>query len=161
MSTHEEDLELVDTLARIMESRGLEALDVRFDRGKDNRVSVRLSRTTGTKGAARPAVSRTEPDEGIKEQDPASTPEPTSVATDETGIVKSEMVGIAYLKSSPEASEPFVKIGSTVNEGDTLLIIEAMKTMNHILAPHSGTVMKIFVSDQEPVQYGTALMLID
>ena len=73
--------------------------------------------------------------------------------------MNSPVVGTVYLQADP-GSPPFVKIGDTVNEGDTLLIVEAMKTMNHIPAPHAGTVKRILVSDGDPVEFGAPLMII-
>jgi acetyl-CoA carboxylase biotin carboxyl carrier protein len=82
--------------------------------------------------------------------DPASHP----------GVVASPMVGTAYLSPEPGAM-PFVDIGSKVKAGDTLMIIEAMKTMNQIPAPRSGTVVQILVEDGHPVEYGEPLMIIE
>lgn len=82
------------------------------------------------------------------------------IKTETKGLVASEMVGTAYLKPSPEAKTPFVQVGQSVKEGETILIIEAMKTMNFIAAPQSGTIRKIMVHDGEPVQYGSELMVI-
>ncbi len=74
--------------------------------------------------------------------------------------VPSPMVGTAYL--SPEPGAPaFVKVGDSVSEGQTLLIVEAMKTMNHIPAPKSGTVKRILVEDKAAVEYGSPLMIIE
>ena len=70
------------------------------------------------------------------------------------------MVGTAYLAAEPGATS-FVTVGDEVAEGDTLLIVEAMKVMNPILAPHGGTVTQILVSDGRPVEYGQVLMVID
>jgi acetyl-CoA carboxylase biotin carboxyl carrier protein len=70
------------------------------------------------------------------------------------------MVGTAYLSSEP-GSEPFVKVGDTVSEGQTVLIIEAMKTMNQIPAPRSGTVTKILIEDGQPVEFGEPLIIIE
>ena len=70
------------------------------------------------------------------------------------------MVGTAYLQAEP-SSPPFVSVGSVVKEGDTLLIIEAMKTMNQIPAPRAGTVKRILVEDGGPVEYGAPLMIIE
>ena len=70
------------------------------------------------------------------------------------------MVGTVYLQTEP-GSPPFVKIGDAVNEGETLLIVEAMKTMNHIPAPHSGTVKRILVADGDPVEFGAPLMIVE
>ena len=75
------------------------------------------------------------------------------------GTVKSPLVGVAYLAPEPGAS-PFARIGESVTEGQTLLIIEAMKVMNQIRAPRAGRIERVYVGDAEPVEYGTALMLI-
>ena len=72
----------------------------------------------------------------------------------------SPIVGIVYLAAEPGAA-PFVRVGDTVGEGQTLLIIEAMKVMNQIRAPRAGRVTSIFVEDAAPVEYGAALMLIE
>ncbi|HDR28708.1 acetyl-CoA carboxylase biotin carboxyl carrier protein, partial [Rhodovulum sp.] len=76
------------------------------------------------------------------------------------GAVTSPMVGTAYLQPEP-GSDAFVKVGDTVSEGQTLLIIEAMKTMNHIPAPRSGTVKRILIEDGAPVEYGAPLMILE
>jgi len=70
------------------------------------------------------------------------------------------MVGTVYMAPEPDAPA-FVKVGDQVSEGDTLLIIEAMKTMNHIPAPKSGTVKRIVVSDGSPVEFGAPLMIVE
>jgi acetyl-CoA carboxylase biotin carboxyl carrier protein len=74
--------------------------------------------------------------------------------------VPSPIVGIAYLAPQPGAA-PFVRVGDQVSEGQTLLIIEAMKVMNQIRSPRAGRVAQVFVEDAEPVEYGAALMLIE
>jgi acetyl-CoA carboxylase biotin carboxyl carrier protein len=87
----------------------------------------------------------------------------TSAAADLTkhpGIVTSPMVGTAYVAPEPGA-KPYVEVGSVVKAGDTLLIIEAMKTMNQIPAPRAGTVTQIFFEDGGPVEFGAPLMIID
>ena len=76
------------------------------------------------------------------------------------GAVPSPMVGTAYLRPSPEA-KAFVEVGSRVEVGDKLLLIEAMKTFNEIVAPRAGTVAAIFVEDGQPVEYGEALIVIE
>ncbi len=76
------------------------------------------------------------------------------------GAVKSPMVGTAYLRASPE-SKPFVEIGGTVKVGDKLMLVEAMKTYNEIVAPRAGKVTQIFVEDGSPVEYGQPLMVIE
>src|SRR5439155_7571928 len=81
-------------------------------------------------------------------------------AADHPGAVTSPIVGIAYLAPEPGAP-PFVRVGDSVGEGQTLLIIEAMKVMNQIRAPHAGRVTQIFAEDGEPVEYGAALLLVE
>ncbi len=76
------------------------------------------------------------------------------------GVVKSPMVGTAYLRASPE-SRPFVEVGATVKVGDKLLLVEAMKTYNEIVATRAGRVAEIFVADGTPVEYGQPLMVIE
>ncbi len=89
---------------------------------------------------------------------PESTQDPAS-AVDEGHIVKSPMVGIYYSSSSPDTS-PFVEIGQTVNKGDVLCIVEAMKIMNQIESEVSGVISKIFVENGEPIEYGQALFAL-
>ena len=74
--------------------------------------------------------------------------------------MKAPLVGIAYLAAEP-GQPPYVRVGDTVAEGQTLMIIEAMKVMNQIRAPRAGRVSHVYISDAEPVEYGTALMLIE
>ncbi len=99
----------------------------------------------------------------------AVAPQPDSAAAKEGGaqavadegvVVSAPIVGTVYLASSPTTA-PFVKVGSKVKEGQTLLIVEAMKIMNQIPAPCSGTVVKLHVENAQPVEYGDALIVID
>ncbi len=76
------------------------------------------------------------------------------------GLVTSPMVGTAYVAAEPGA-RPFVEVGSQVQAGETLLIIEAMKTMNQIPAPRAGTVIQILIEDGQPVEFGEPLMIIE
>jgi len=85
---------------------------------------------------------------------------PVTDITKHPGIVPSPMVGTAYMASEPGA-RPFVDVGAKVAAGDTLLIIEAMKTMNQIPAPRAGTVTQILFEDGQPVEFGEPLMIIE
>ena len=80
--------------------------------------------------------------------------------TENSSTLNSPMVGTVYLSPDPN-SDPFIKIGDTVKEGQPVLIIEAMKTMNHIPANKSGTIRKIFVNDASPVEFGDPLIMIE
>lgn len=81
-------------------------------------------------------------------------------AAENPGSVKSPMVGTAYLRPSPEA-RPFVEVGSQVKAGDRIMLVEAMKTFNDIVAPRAGTVTAIFIEDGQPVEYGEPLLVIE
>jgi acetyl-CoA carboxylase biotin carboxyl carrier protein len=96
---------------------------------------------------------------------PASKPAPAAPPVEESfadhpGAVKSPMVGTAYLRPNPDA-KPFIEVGSRVSAGDKLLLIEAMKTFNDIVAPKSGVVTAIVVEDGQPVEYGEPLLVIE
>ncbi|MEM6743670.1 MAG: acetyl-CoA carboxylase biotin carboxyl carrier protein, partial [Pseudomonadota bacterium] len=93
----------------------------------------------------------------------AASPASTDAADDlakHPGAVASPMVGTVYLQPEPEA-EPFVRVGDAVAEGQTVMIIEAMKTMNQIPAPKAGTVKRILVEDGQPAEFGAPLMIIE
>ena len=89
-----------------------------------------------------------------------ATPAPAAKPADHPGAVKSPMVGTAFRRPSPDA-KPFVDIGSTVAVGDRVLLVEAMKTFNEIVAPRAGTVSAILVEDGQPVEFGQPLIIID
>ena len=84
----------------------------------------------------------------------------TTIDMDHPGAVKSPMVGTAYRRANPE-SKAFVEVGSVVKAGDKLLLVEAMKTFNEIVAPRAGTVVALFVEDGQPVEYGEPLLVIE
>lgn len=90
----------------------------------------------------------------------APAPAPAADASSHPGAVKSPMVGTAYLSPEPGAA-PFVRVGDTVNEGQTLVIVEAMKTMNPIAAPKAGKVVEVLVANEEPVEYGQPLVIVE
>jgi acetyl-CoA carboxylase biotin carboxyl carrier protein len=141
------DPELVAELSRLLEENKLTEIEVQ--RG-DQRV--RVSRASGVAPmAALPAAAvaggRPGPSAG---EDHAAHP----------GVVKSPMVGTVYVAPEPGA-KPFVEDGQEVREGQTLLVIEAMKTMNAIPAPRAGRVKRILIEDAQPVEYGEPLMIIE
>lgn len=143
--------ELVETLAEIATRLELSEIEYELDGLK---VRVARQMTTVAVPMAAPAV--------IEAPRPSAlAPAPASAsAADHPGAVKSPMVGTAYLRPAPEAP-PFVDIGSQVKAGDKILLVEAMKTFNEIIAPKAGTVTQILVGDGEPVEYGQALFVIE
>jgi len=152
------DVQLVRDLAQVLDSTNL--TDIKIDLGE---VKIRVSRhaapTSIVQGfAPAPIANAISHGEGA-----ANAPNAASVASnalDTSNAVTSPMVGTAYLAPAPGA-RPFVEIGQKVNEGETLLIVEAMKTMNPITAPHSGTVRAVLISDAQPVEFGEPLMIIE
>lgn len=136
-------------LAAILHETGLTEIEV--EKGE---VRLRVSRAAAAPvfHAAAPAVAAP-----AAESAAAST---AASPANHPGAVASPMVGTAYLAPSPGA-EPFVKKGDQVREGQTLMIIEAMKTMNPIAAPRAGVVKEILVSDSQPVEFGEPLAIIE
>jgi acetyl-CoA carboxylase biotin carboxyl carrier protein len=162
-TTRDNDVEFIKALAELLAENDLTELEVKREYGEADRLNVRVSRANTTTAqiyapappplpaphhAPAPAAAAAAPASG--EGDPAAHP----------GAVTSPMVGTVYLQSEP-GSDPFVKVGDSVSEGDTLLIIEAMKTMNQIPAPKSGTVKRILIEDSAPVEFGAPLMIIE
>ena len=145
------DAEAIRELARLLEETGLVEIEVE-DAGRKLRV-VRGQDSVSAFPLPQAAVH---PPETAH----AAHPPETAQETVGEGAVRSPMVGTAYLAAEPGATS-FVTVGDEVAKGDTLLIVEAMKVMNPILAPHGGTVTQILVSDGRPVEYGQVLMVID
>jgi acetyl-CoA carboxylase biotin carboxyl carrier protein len=142
------DHDLIRELARLLDETGL--TEIEFERDGQR---VRVAREgPGSAGAAAPAPAATQ---GAPAPAAAETADPAK----HPGAVTSPMVGTAYVGAEPGA-RPFVEVGSRVRAGDTLLIIEAMKTMNQIPSPRAGTVIQILIEDGQPVEFGEALMII-
>jgi acetyl-CoA carboxylase biotin carboxyl carrier protein len=140
------DHDVIRELAKLLDETGL--TEIEFER---DGVSVRVARHV-----AAPAP-RTRPAELL----PAAAAPATAIdPAQHPGVITSPMVGTAYRGAAPGA-RPFVEVGSQVKAGETLLIIEAMKTMNQIPAPRSGTVIQILFEDGQPVEYGEPLMIIE
>ena len=143
------DHDMIRELAKLLDETGLTEIEFERD-GVSVRVARNLAAPAARPRAAEVAVSAPAPAPATASLDPAHHP----------GAVISPMVGTAYRGPAPGA-RPFVEVGSHVKTGDPLLIIEAMKTMNQIPAPRSGTVIQILVEDGRPVEYGEPLMIIE
>ena len=97
----------------------------------------------------------------LKDNEIINSDEPIEEEIDDSNtVIKSPIVGTAYLSPEPGA-KPFVSIGKKIQKGDTVLIIEAMKTMNHVPSPINGIIKKICIEDGQPVEYGQILVLLD
>ena len=139
-------------LAGILEETGLTEVEIENDD-----IRLRVSRQGGVAAYA-PAPAAAQAPAPVAAPAPAAPAAP--VTASHPGAVKSPMVGTAYLSPTPGA-EPFAREGSQVTEGQTIMIVEAMKTMNPIAAPRSGKVVKILVSDAQPVEYDEPLLIIE
>ena len=145
------DPSAIRELAKLLDETGLTEIEIEAEG-----AFIRVARNVGVATAGRVRA------EGL------AVPAPTVLTTTDIpmeptkhpGLVSSPMVGTAYRGPTPGA-KPFVDIGTPVKAGDTLIIIEAMKTMNQIPAPRSGTVVQILVEDGQPVEYGEPLMIIE
>jgi acetyl-CoA carboxylase biotin carboxyl carrier protein len=145
------DHELIRDLARLLDETGL--TEIEFEREGQR---VRVARQPAIAPAHSVAGAR-----GSVSAEPAPHVEPGSAdPAKHPGLVSSPMVGTAYLGPEPGA-RPFVEVGSRVAIGDTLVIVEAMKTMNHIPSPHAGTVIQVLIEDGQPVEFGEPLMIIE
>ena len=145
----------VKELADILDQAGLAELEYETEA-----VAIRLSRVTTAAPVAAAAPVATAPVAAA----PAAIAEPAAELTanpaDHPGTVKSPMVGTVYTAPEPDAPD-FVSEGATVTAGQTLFIVEAMKVMNPITAPKAGTVVKIFVQNAQPIEFGEALVIVE
>ena len=149
------DAGLIRSLADILNETDLTEIEV-----EQGELRIRVAREI-TMTAAAPVQYAAAPVAQAAPAAPASMPsDPATIVSRKGEEVKSPMVGTVYLQPSPEAPQ-FVKPGDKVKKGQTLLIVEAMKTMNPIQAPRDGVVAEILVGDAQPVEYGEALVLLE
>ena len=160
------DIAFVKALAEVLRDNDLGELEVERGSKHDMKLSVRISKSAPVVQMAAPtpaAPAALAPASGPTAAPAAPAAAPTQTSDDPAslpGAIPSPMVGTVYLSPEPSAA-PFVKVGDAVTEGQTLLIVEAMKTMNHIHAPRAGTVKRILVEDGAPVEYGAPLMVVE
>ncbi|RDV05543.1 acetyl-CoA carboxylase biotin carboxyl carrier protein [Undibacter mobilis] len=144
------DRELIQELSKLLDETGLTEIEIEQDgqRIRVARGSVAVSAAPAPRAVA--AVPQPITESVSKPLDPAKHP----------GVVASPMVGTAYGAPEPGA-RPYIEVGAKVKSGETLLIIEAMKTMNQIPAPRAGTVTQILFEDGQPVEFGEPLVIIE
>jgi acetyl-CoA carboxylase biotin carboxyl carrier protein len=147
------DQELIRELAGLLDETGLSEIEVERE-GMRVRVARRVALEAAVGAvpvaAVQPATAQATGPVAKEDLDPAKHP----------GCVPSPMVGTAYLAPEPTAA-PFVEVGTRVTQGQTILIIEAMKTMNHIPAPKAGVIAAILVGNGQPVEFGEPLAIIE
>jgi len=156
------DVEFIKALSEILRENDLTEIEVSRDYGESDSIDVRVAReihaAPAAAVAAAPAPMAAAPVAAAPIAAPAA-PQPEDPAQ-HAGAVTSPMVGTVYLAAEPGAA-PFVSVGDKVTEGQTLLIIEAMKTMNQIPSPQAGVVKRILVDDAAAAEFGTPLMIIE
>lgn len=165
--THDADVAFIKALAELLRENDLTELHVKRDYGDEDSLNARLSRTRTAPPPPPvtpmpPPATPSPPSPAMPTTTPPPIPAPAEAddPANHPGAITSPMVGTVYLQAEP-GSDPFVKVGDTVTEGQTLLIVEAMKTMNHIPAPRAGKVHRILVEDGAPVEYGAPLMIVE
>lgn len=164
-TSHDSDVRFIQALAELLRENDLTELQVKRDYGADDSLNVRVSRQTQLAPQVTVPVAAT-PAPAAAPAAAAAPAVPATAASDNAdpaahpGAVTSPMVGTVYMAPEPGAAA-FVSAGAAVKEGDTLLIIEAMKTMNHIPAPRAGTIKRILVEDGAPVEFGAPLVIIE
>ncbi len=157
---HDSDVSFIQSLAELLRENDLTELRVKREYGENDALNVRVSRKQPaqvvTQVAAAPMSAPVASAAPVAAPAAEASADPASLP----GAVTSPMVGTVYMSPEPD-TDAFVKVGDKVSEGDTLLIIEAMKTMNHIPAPKSGTVKRLLVEDGAPVEFGAPLMIVE
>lgn len=150
------DPDAVRALAELLRETDLTEIEYQID-------SLRIKVVRSVPQAVVPVTVQPTPSVTTSTQTMEDT-KPTAPTSDSLenhpGVIEAQMVGTVYLSPGPEAA-PFVSIGDTVSQGQTLFIIEAMKVMNMIKAPRSGVVKHIFVKDAQPVEYGDPIIIVD
>lgn len=149
------ELSLISNLADILNKTGLNEIEL-----EQKGIRVRVSKGVSAMTHSMPQMMHAPSAPALAAPAAAAPVAAPAAAADSPGAVKSPMVGTAYLAAAP-GSPPFATVGAQVKQGQTLLIIEAMKTMNQIPAPKSGTVTSILVENGQPVEFGEALMVIE
>ena len=158
------DVKFIQALAEVLKTNDLAEVRVKREYGADSTLDVRVTRAFATTTSALAAVTQPQ----IAAVSPAANtqsipPSPSQTPDDPAnliGAVTSPMVGTVYLQAEP-GSQPFISVGDKITEGQTILIVEAMKTMNQIPAPKSWKVARILVDDGTPVEFGTPLIIIE
>jgi acetyl-CoA carboxylase biotin carboxyl carrier protein len=156
------DVAFISALAELLNKNELTELSVMREYGEYDSLDVKVVKQVTVVQQAAPVMQMQAAPVAHHAQAsaPAAPAAPIEDPAQHPGAVTSPMVGTVYLSAEPGAAA-FVSVGATVTEGQTVLIIEAMKTMNHIPAPCAGTVKRILANDGQAVEYGAPLMIIE
>jgi acetyl-CoA carboxylase biotin carboxyl carrier protein len=154
------DVAFIAALAELLNKNELTEISVKREYGEDDSLDVKVIKQANVVQMAAPAPAYAAPAAATAAAPVAAAAAAAEDPAKHPGAVASPMVGTCYLAAEPGAT-PFVTVGAVVAEGQTVLIIEAMKTMNHIPAPRAGTVKRILVADGTAVEFGAPLMIIE
>ena len=158
------DVEFIRALAKLLQDSDLAEIEVEREYGEDDELKVRLSRQSSLAPVYAPAPVAAPAQAQHAPAPLAAALAPAPAASDDPashpGCLTSPMVGTVYMAAEPGA-DPFVTVGSAVTAGQTVIIIEAMKTMNQIAAHKSGTVTRIIAENGQPAEYGSPLLIIE
>ena len=155
------DPEAVRSLAELLRETDLTEIEYQLDS-----LRIKVSRTALTTVVPTPVPASeyalNQNTQNVVNGNPPAASVPNNLVRleDHPGVIEAQMVGTVYLSPGPEA-KPFVAVGEEVSQGQTIFIIEAMKVMNMIKAPRSGTVRHIFVKDAQPIEYGDPILIIE
>ena len=162
-NNRDKDVQFIEALAVLLKEHDLNEVEVNREFGQDDSLTVRVARSSQVVATApvnNPVIAAP-----VQESAPISVSTQSSEVNNDDpanhpGAVTSPMVGTVYMQPEPGAPA-FISVGASISEGDTLLIVEAMKTMNQIPAPKSGIVKRILVEDGAAVEFGAPLAIIE
>ena len=162
-NNRDKDVQFIEALAVLLKEHDLNEVEVNREFGQDDSLTVRVARSSQVVATApvnnpviAAPVQESAPISGSTQSSEVSNDDPAN----HPGAVTSPMVGTVYMQPEPGAPA-FISVGASISEGDTLLIVEAMKTMNQIPAPKSGIVKRILVEDGAAVEFGAPLAIIE
>jgi acetyl-CoA carboxylase biotin carboxyl carrier protein len=161
--THDSDVAFIKALAELLHENDLTELQVKREYGEADCLNVRVSRQQPQQVVQQAAIAAAPAAAAAPIEASAAQPVAAPASdnpSDDPGAVPSPMVGTVYMQAEP-GSPAFITVGAKVAEGDTLMIVEAMKTMNHIPAPRAGTIKRILVEDGAAVEYGAPLVILE
>ncbi len=162
-NNNKDDIAFIEALAELLNSKDMAEIEIMRQYGEDDALEVRIAKNSTQAASYAPAPAPVAAPAAVAAAPTASAPSATpeaSAPVDDANAETSPMVGTVYLAPEPGAAN-FISVGDKVEAGQTLLIIEAMKTMNQIPATKSGTVKRIVVEDASPVEFGDPLVVIE
>ena len=163
-NNRDKDVQFIEALAVLLREHDLNEVEVNREFGQDDSLTVRVARgsqVVATAPISNPTIAAA-PIQGVAPVSDTNKASDASIddPANHPGAVTSPMVGTVYMQPEPGAPA-FISVGASISEGDTLLIVEAMKTMNQIPAPKSGIVKRILVEDGAAVEFGAPLAIIE